>query len=95
MHTEEQIKALDGFLAEPVSASMPNDVVSLFRAQAKKCPEATALIIGDVKRTYAGIDEASDRIAWALNQRGIERGRVVSVLIHRNEYMACNLSRAR
>ena len=85
--SEEQLKALDGFLAEPVSASIPNDIVSLFRAQARKRPEATALIIGDVKRTYAEIDEASDRIAWALRQRGIGRGRVVSVLIHRNEYM--------
>lgn len=85
--SEEQLKALDGFLAEPASVSEPNDIVSLFRTQAKKRPEATALIISDVKRTYSEIDEASDRIAWALKQRGIVRGRVVSVLIHRNEYM--------
>lgn len=37
---------------------------------------------------YREIDEASDRIAWALKQRDIGRGNIVSVLIHRTEYMA-------
>ncbi len=83
----EQAKALDEFLAEPVSASAPNDIVSLFRAQAKKRPDAVALIVDNLRRTYGEIDEMSDRIAWALKQWGVRRGKVVSVLIHRNEYM--------
>ncbi|MBP5159640.1 MAG: amino acid adenylation domain-containing protein [Lachnospiraceae bacterium] len=85
--SDEQSKALDGFLAKQAHASEPNDIVSLFRAQEKKRPEAVALIIGDVKRTYGEIGEMSDRLAFALKQRGIGRGKVVSVLIHRNEYM--------
>ena len=85
--SDKQCRTLDSFLAEPASASTPNDIVSLFRVQAKKHAEATALIIGDVKRSYGEIDEMSDRIAWTLRQRGIGRGKVVSVLIHRNEYM--------
>ena len=85
---EEQRDALDGFLAIPADASAPGSIVSLFRAQAKKRPEAVALVLGTVRKTYREIDEASDRIAYALVQRGIGRGNVVSVLIHRNEYMA-------
>ena len=85
--SDAQLEALDGFLADPVSACEPNDIVSLFREQAKKRPDATALILGDVKRSYGEIDEASDRIAWNLKQRGVGRGKVVSILIHRNEYM--------
>ena len=85
--SDEQLNALDGFLAPLTPAEKINDIVSLFRAQARKHPDSTALIIGDVKRTYREIDEASDRIAYALTQKGIGRGKVVSVLIHRNEYM--------
>ena len=86
--SDEQLAMLDGFLAEPAEAEPPQDIVSLFRMQARKRPDAAALIIGGMKKTYREIDEASDRIAWALNQRGIGRGQVVSVLIHRTEYMA-------
>ena len=85
--SDVQLNALDSFLAPLTPAEKINDIVSLFRAQARKHPESAALIIGDVKRTYREIDEASDRLAYALTRKGIGRGKVVSVLIHRNEYM--------
>ncbi|MBQ1678315.1 MAG: amino acid adenylation domain-containing protein [Oscillospiraceae bacterium] len=85
--SKEQLALLDSFIPGQEPISGPNDVVSLFRAQAKKLPNAPALIIKDLTLSYGEIDEASDRIAWALRQRGIGRGGVVSVLIHRNEYM--------
>ncbi len=85
--SDEQKKQLDAFLPEDAPADGPDDIVSLFRASARKRPEAEALIIGDVRRTYGEIDDTSDRIAKYLLSRGIGRGRVVSILIHRNEYM--------
>ena len=85
--TDEQITMLDSFLPEPVKVDGANDIVSLFREQAKNNPDAQALIIGDVRMTYKEIDEASDRIAYYLQGKGIGKGNVVSILIHRNEYM--------
>ncbi|MBR4501085.1 MAG: amino acid adenylation domain-containing protein [Clostridia bacterium] len=85
--SDEQKKTLDSFLPPLSRAEEINDIVSLFRAQARMHPGSEALIIGDVKRTYREIDETSDRIAYALTEKGIGRGKVVSVLIHRNEYM--------
>lgn len=85
--TKEQLSALDSFIGDPAKASLAEDIVTMFRSNAKKRPEATALILEDGKRSYAQIDEVSDRIAFALKQKGIGQGKVVSVMIHRNEYM--------
>ncbi|MCR5404409.1 MAG: AMP-binding protein [Butyrivibrio sp.] len=85
--TKEQLSALEGFIDEHKEYLPGQDVVTLFRANAKARPEETALILSDGKRSYAQIDEASDRIAFALKQKGIGKGKVVSVMIHRNEYM--------
>ena len=85
--SDAQKKQLDAFLPDDSPADGPDDIVSLFRARAKERPDAEALIIGDVRRTYGEIDDISGRIAKYLLSRGIGRGRVVSILIHRNEYM--------
>ncbi len=85
--SDAQKEQLDAFLPVCSPADGPDDIVSLFRARAGERPDAEALIIGDVRRTYGEIDDVSDRIAQFLLSRGIGRGRVVSILIHRNEYM--------
>lgn len=85
--SEQQLAELDRFLAAPSEVSVPDTILTPFRAQAENRPEAVALIIGSVRKTYREIDEASDRIAYALTQKGIGRGKTASVLIHRNEYM--------
>ena len=82
-----QLDLLDSFLAAPTEVSDDQNIVTMFRESAQRNPDATALIIGAVKLTYGEIDEASDRLAWALHEKGVGKGRVVSVLIHRNEYM--------
>ncbi|MCR4875912.1 MAG: amino acid adenylation domain-containing protein [Clostridiales bacterium] len=85
--SDAQKEQLDAFLPDDSPADGPDDIVSLFLARAKERPDAEALIIGDVRRTYGEIDDISGRIAKYLLSRGIGRGRVVSILIHRNEYM--------
>ncbi|MCR4922937.1 MAG: amino acid adenylation domain-containing protein [Lachnospiraceae bacterium] len=85
--SEKQRSMLDSFLALPSETYAPENIVTLFREQAKKRPEAVALVFKSVRKTYGEINEASDRIAYALMQKGIGRGKVVSVLIHRNEFM--------
>ena len=63
-------------------------VVDLFRTQAAKVPEHTAVIFGERRYTYAETDRLSDNIASYLHGQGIGSGSVVSVLITRGEYMA-------
>ena len=83
----EQLEMLDGFLPQLEDYDGPRDIVSLFRKQAAENPDNTALIIGDIKRSYREIDEASEKIACYLASKGIGTGKVVSILIHRSEYM--------
>ena len=63
------------------------DIVTLFRRQAEKTPEHTAVIFRDQQITYREVDEVSERIAAYLKEKGVGRGDVVSVLIPRCEYM--------
>lgn len=62
-------------------------VVDLFREQAKNHPDYDALVYLDRKYTYKELDEITDRLAMHLRRRGIEREKVVGVLIPRCEYM--------
>ncbi|MBQ3841089.1 MAG: amino acid adenylation domain-containing protein [Ruminiclostridium sp.] len=59
------------------------DIVSMFRETAEKYPEREAVIFRDEVLTYRQVDEISERIAGFLSSKGIGKGRVVSVLIHR------------
>ena len=62
-------------------------IVSLFRQQAARTPENTAVVYQDVRLTYAQIEELSDRIAAALHARGVQKGDFVPVLLPRCEWM--------
>jgi amino acid adenylation domain-containing protein len=63
-------------------------IVSLFRAQAKKTPDAPAVRYEDFACTYAEADALTDRIAAAIAAKGLGPEDVVSVLIGRNQWMA-------
>ena len=63
------------------------DIVTLFRRAAKAVPSGRAVIFNDRVLTYAELDSMTDNIAAYLQERGIGKGDVVSVLIPRSEYM--------
>ena len=63
------------------------DMVSMFRAAVEKYPDNVALVCGEESYTYRQEDDISERIAGHLRAKGIGRGAVVSVLIHRSAYM--------
>ena len=62
-------------------------VVSLFRTQAGRSPEHTAVVFGQHQLTYRALDDVTDRLAAYIHQLGIGREEVVSVLIPRSVYM--------
>ena len=51
------------------------------RAQAQARPEAFALAYKDTRLTYAELEEASNRLAWALIETGVRHGDRVALLM--------------
>ena len=63
----------------------------LFRLQAKKCPEACAVVYSSAinpsvifKATYQQLDLASDGLAAVLKKKGIDRDDPVGILMERS-----------
>ena len=83
----EELKLLDSFNNTDVPYDDTQTVVSLFNKAAAKYPNNTAVVFNDRRYTYSEVDLISDKIAGYLSSLGLGRGDVVSVLIHRGEYM--------
>ena len=83
-----QEKLLDSFNAYTIPVDADETIVSLFRAQAARLPDAPAVFFEGKTLTYKELDEVSDRIASHIASLGLGREDVVSVLIGRNEMMA-------
>ena len=64
-----------------------SDVVAQFRRVAAADPAKASVITAQTSYSYADMDRITDAVAARLRQEGVGRGSVVSVLIHRNEYM--------
>ena len=86
--SELDIQILDHFNDTEKTYDSSKTVIDLFREQAQRTPENTAIIYSDRNYTYAQIDEITDRLAAYIAGLGIGREQVVSVLIPRCEYMA-------
>ena len=85
--TAETRRKLDSFNATETDYDRNTTVVRLFRQQAAKTPGNICLVCRDKRFTYREIDEITDALAAKLRKCGVEREKVVGVLIHRNEYM--------
>ena len=84
----DRIKQLESFNHFTQTVDTTQTIVSLFRAQAKKTPDAHAVCYEDFSCTYAQADALTDRIAAAIAAKGLKAEDVVSVLIGRNQWMA-------
>lgn len=63
-------------------------LVDMLRSQARKTPDHIAVVAGERRLTYRELDALTDNIAAYLHSKGVGRGDVVAVIIHRNEFMA-------
>ena len=59
-----------------------------FKEIVKKYPDQIAVVFKDHKYTYKEVDEISTRIANELIRLGAGKEKVVSILIHKSEYIA-------
>ncbi|MBQ9141396.1 MAG: amino acid adenylation domain-containing protein [Lachnospiraceae bacterium] len=62
-------------------------VHELFMEQARKTPEAIAVVFEDKEITYRELDEMSNALAHALQEKGVERGDIVPLIAKRSYYI--------
>ena len=84
----ERLQQLNSFNHYTQEVDTTQTIVSLFRRQARKTPDAPAVCYQDYTCTYAQADALTDRIAAAIAARGLKTEDVVSVLIGRSQWMA-------
>lgn len=84
----DEIARLDCFNNTKVSYDSTKTVVDLFRAQARKTPEAECVVYMNWHYSYAEVDHLSDNLARAIAAKNLGAGDIVSILIPRCEYMA-------
>jgi len=65
---------------EPTRVSVP----TLFTAQVARKPAAEAVTFGHLSITYRQLDEAADRLAHLLADRGVGRGACVALVLERS-----------
>ncbi|MEU8928217.1 amino acid adenylation domain-containing protein, partial [Kitasatospora sp. NPDC048545] len=63
----------------------------LFAAQAARTPDATALVFGDERLSYAELDARADRLARLLAARGVGPERTVALVLERSVEMVVAL----
>ena len=85
--TDKQVELLDSFNRQDVDYDDTQTIVSLFRRQAEKTPQATAVVYKGKRFTYADVNDMSDRIACRIASMGLGTEDVVSILIPRSEWM--------
>ena len=81
---EEQHRMLDCFNQTDVPYDRFQCVHTLFREQAVKTPEKTALVFEDTQFTYRQLDEMSNSLAHTLRARGIGSGSIVPIIARRS-----------
>ena len=80
---EAQTKVLDSFNETAVEYDNTQTILSLFKAQVAKTPDALALVYTDKRFTYREVDELSDRIAAGLHPTT----NVIAIKVQRSEWM--------
>ncbi len=87
MLSGHQLELLNLFNKTDVPYDNTKSVVDLFRTQAAKTPDHTAVVYENNSLTYRELDDVSERIAQNIHGRGIGRGDVAAIMIKRGMYM--------
>ncbi|CUS36977.1 putative Multi-domain non-ribosomal peptide synthetase [Candidatus Nitrospira nitrosa] len=66
-------------------------LVTLFEHQAEARPDATAVVCGDCRLTYAELNARANQVAHGLNRRGVGQGDLVGLCVERSVEMVAGL----
>lgn len=83
----EQLSVLDSFNQTERPYDNTHTIVSLFDKAAAEYPDNLAVVYEDKKYTYRQVAEMAENLAALINERGVGKGDVVSILIHRGEWI--------
>ena len=85
---EEELKLLDSFnIIDEQYLDQSKTVLDDFIECVKKYPNNIAVVFKDKQYSYKQVDEITTRIANELRKHGAGREKVVSILIHKSEYI--------
>ena len=90
---DERRKVLDEWNATSVPFAENTCVHQFFEEQARRTPDAIAVIFCDQQWTYRKLDAEANRLAHRLRQAGVKRGTFVAICVNRSlELMATLLA---
>lgn len=85
---DEEFKLLESFnKIDPQYLDSSRTVLDDFNDCVKKYPDNIAVVFKDKKYTYKEVDQITTRIANELIKCGAGREKVVSILVHKSEYI--------
>ena len=85
---KEDLELMDSFnITDPKYLDTSRTILDDFEECVKKFPNNYAVVFKDKKYTYKEVDEITTRIANELIKHGAGREKVVSILIHKSEYV--------
>ncbi len=85
---EDTLKKIESFNRTEVKQDLSVTPISLIEKFMKDSPDRPAVVFRDTTVTYGQMDGASDSIASYIQSKGIGKEDFVSILVHRNEYIA-------
>ena len=85
---EEELKLLESFnITDPKYLDLSRTILDDFDEVVKKYPDNISVVFKDKKYTYKEVDIITTRIANELIKYGAGKEKVVSILIHKSEYI--------
>ncbi|SEC23137.1 amino acid adenylation domain-containing protein [Tenacibaculum sp. MAR_2009_124] len=88
---EEQDEILNTFNNTTYDYPESNSVITLFKEQVSKTPNATALCFNGESLTYKELDNRSNQLANYLISKGVEKGTRIGLLFDRNFNMIISM----
>ena len=86
-------KILDSFNDTEVEYENTKTIVEQFNNQVKLTPNNECVVFENNHYTYSQVDDITNRLAKYLRKCGVDRNKIVGVLINRSEYMPiCSLA---
>ncbi|MFO0727908.1 MAG: amino acid adenylation domain-containing protein [Myxococcota bacterium] len=70
--------------AQPLKTFRAPTINAMFAEQVARAPEATALVFGESRLSYAELDARANVLAWELKARGVGPESLVGVCVDRN-----------
>ena len=82
--TEAERNAISAWNSTEVRYPQEQCVHTLFEQQARRTPDAVAVVFGGQSLTYRGLDELSDALCASLQRAGVKPGDLVGVYVERS-----------